>query len=69
MPAPTEGGALVTDGGRVLGITAVGPAAEVARDRAYRAAARIKWPGVHSCRDTSARPRLSPNPAEPDPRR
>jgi phosphoribosylamine---glycine ligase len=49
-----QGGALVTDGGRVLGITAVGPTAEVARDRAYRAAARIKWPGVHYRRDIGA---------------
>src|SRR5690606_12234867 len=49
-----QGGALVTDGGRVLGITAVGSTLELARDRAYRAAARIKWPGVHYRRDIGA---------------
>lgn len=49
-----QGGALVTDGGRVLGITAVGATGEVARERAYRAAARIKWPGVHYRRDIGA---------------
>jgi phosphoribosylamine---glycine ligase len=41
-----EGGALVTDGGRVLDVTAVGATLAEARERAYEAAGRITWPGV-----------------------
>ncbi len=40
-------GRLVTAGGRVLDVTALGPTLGVARDRAYRAASRINWRGLH----------------------
>ncbi len=41
-----EGGHLVTAGGRVLGVTALAPTLAGARDRAYRAVARLSWPGM-----------------------
>jgi phosphoribosylamine--glycine ligase len=37
----------VTAGGRVLDVVALGPDLTVARDRAYEAAGRISWPGIH----------------------
>lgn len=40
------GGELVTDGGRVLGVTATGPTVAAARDRAYRATAKIAFDGA-----------------------
>src|SRR3989475_11989927 len=40
-------GALVTDGGRVLGVTALGDTIEQAVTEAYAAVARISWPGMH----------------------
>jgi phosphoribosylamine--glycine ligase len=40
-------GSLVTAGGRVLGVTALGPDLGSARDRAYAAVARIRWDGAH----------------------
>ncbi|MGH9075440.1 MAG: phosphoribosylglycinamide synthetase C domain-containing protein, partial [Acidimicrobiales bacterium] len=49
--ATGEGGRLVTAGGRVLDVTAVGPTLAEARDRAYRAAGRVSWPGLHYRRD------------------
>ena len=44
-------GALVTDGGRVLGVTALGDTTREAVEAAYGAAARIHWPGMHYRRD------------------
>jgi len=44
-------GALVTDGGRVLGVTALGDTTRAAVEAAYGAAARIHWPGMHYRRD------------------
>jgi len=41
-----EAGALVTAGGRVLDVTALGPDLATARTRAYAAADRITWPGL-----------------------
>lgn len=38
-----KGGRIVTNGGRVLGITAVGTTLQVARDRAYKGVAAIQW--------------------------
>ena len=38
---------LVTDGGRVLGVTALGPTLADARRRAYAAADHISWDGLH----------------------
>ncbi|MBI5657614.1 MAG: phosphoribosylamine--glycine ligase [Geobacter sp.] len=40
-------GRIVTSGGRVLGVTALGPTVRAAIDRAYRGVAAISWKGVH----------------------
>ena len=45
----------VTHGGRVLGVTALGPDVETARERAYTAAARIRFEGMQLRRDIGAR--------------
>ena len=44
--AREESGALVTAGGRVLGVTALGATLREARDRAYRAVGAIRWQGA-----------------------
>ncbi|MCU0559233.1 MAG: phosphoribosylamine--glycine ligase [Desulfobacterales bacterium] len=41
-----KGGATVTDGGRVLGVTALGDTVAEAIDRAYQAVAKISWKGA-----------------------
>jgi phosphoribosylamine--glycine ligase len=41
-----EGDTLVTNGGRVLGVTAVGDDIQQARDRAYAGISRIHWAGA-----------------------
>jgi phosphoribosylamine--glycine ligase len=41
------GGKVVTSGGRVLGVTALGKDISDAITRAYRAAEKIRWEGVH----------------------
>jgi phosphoribosylamine--glycine ligase len=48
-------GRVVTDGGRVLGVTALGRDIAAAVDRVYDAAARIRFDGVHYRRDIAAR--------------
>jgi phosphoribosylamine---glycine ligase len=48
---------LLTAGGRVLGVTALGADLAGARARAYRATAAIRWPGVHYRRDIGLRAR------------
>jgi phosphoribosylamine--glycine ligase len=45
--ASDDRGRLVTAGGRVLDVTATGATIAEARDRAYDAASRITWPGLH----------------------
>jgi phosphoribosylamine---glycine ligase len=55
-PAPADGpggpgGAVVTAGGRVLGVTALGPGIAEARTRAYRGVAAISWPGAQARTD------------------
>jgi phosphoribosylamine--glycine ligase len=50
-----EAGALVTSGGRVLGVTAVGADLSAAIDRAYAAVDRIKWEGAYYRRDIGAK--------------
>jgi phosphoribosylamine--glycine ligase len=45
-----------TAGGRVLNVTALGPTVTAARDRAYEAAGRITWPGMHFRHDIAAAP-------------
>lgn len=42
---------IVTDGGRVLGITALGDTIAAARSRAYAAVEKISFPGMHFRRD------------------
>jgi phosphoribosylamine--glycine ligase len=49
------GGRIVTDGGRVLGVTALGDTIRVAVDEAYRGVERISWPGMHYRRDIGHR--------------
>ena len=49
-----DDGALITAGGRVLDVTAVGADLAGARTRAYDAAGQIKWPGVQYRRDIAA---------------
>ncbi|UFS72683.1 phosphoribosylamine--glycine ligase [Geomonas sp. RF6] len=48
-------GNIVTSGGRVLGVTAMGETVQGAIDRAYRAVDKISWPGVHYRRDIGAK--------------
>ena len=48
-------GSIVTNGGRVLGVTALGKTIKDAIDRAYEAVGRIHWPGVHYRRDIGAK--------------
>lgn len=54
-----NGDEIVTAGGRVLGVTAVGEDLTQARQRAYAAAERIRFAGVHYRRDIGARGGLS----------
>jgi phosphoribosylamine--glycine ligase len=51
----SRGGEIVTAGGRVLNVTALGADAAEARDRAYDAAGRISFPGMQLRRDIAAR--------------
>ena len=46
-----EGEKIVTNGGRVLGVTATGNSLEAALQRAYQAAAKINFDGMHYRRD------------------
>jgi phosphoribosylamine---glycine ligase len=53
--APAGGSRLLADGGRVLGITALGSDLTQARDRAYAAIDRIDWPEGFCRRDIGRR--------------
>lgn len=46
-----ESGRYLTAGGRVLGVTAVAESMDSAREKAYAAAAKVSFPGVHYRRD------------------
>jgi phosphoribosylamine--glycine ligase len=48
-------GRLVTSGGRVLGVTALGADVRAARENAYAAAAKIAFEGAHYRRDIAAK--------------
>jgi phosphoribosylamine--glycine ligase len=48
-------GRVVTNGGRVLGVTGLGPSVEEARERAYKACGRISFEGMRFRRDIAAR--------------
>lgn len=50
----SQHGLLVASGGRVLGVTAVGPTLEAASKTAYRAAQEIKFEGAHYRKDIGA---------------
>ena len=50
-------GRLVTNGGRILGVTGVDRTVEAARNRAYEAAARIAFEGMRFRSDIAALPR------------
>lgn len=50
-----QGGTVVTAGGRVLGVTGIGPHLEVARERAYNAARKISFQGCHLRSDIAHR--------------
>jgi phosphoribosylamine---glycine ligase len=50
-----EDGEIVTAGGRVLNVTALGPTPTDARDRAYRAAGLISFEGMQMRGDIAAR--------------
>jgi phosphoribosylamine--glycine ligase len=50
-----EGDRLFADGGRVLGVTALGGDIAAARDRAYAAVDRVDWPGGFCRRDIGRR--------------
>ncbi len=47
-------GALLTNGGRVLSVTALGPDLEAARRKAYANVERISFEGMHYRRDIAA---------------
>jgi len=51
----TRDGAYYTSGGRVLGVTARAADLKSAVDRAYEAAAKIKFEGAHYRKDIAAR--------------
>jgi phosphoribosylamine--glycine ligase len=46
-------GTLVTNGGRIVGVTGAGTTLESARARAYEAAERISFPGARYRRDVA----------------
>jgi len=50
-----DDGRLVTDGGRVLGVTALGDTIDAAVTEAYAAVDQIRWPGMHFRRDIGHR--------------
>ena len=51
----SESGTLVTDGGRVLSVTAIGPTLKAALDKAYEAADKIQFEGKYYRRDIGAK--------------
>jgi phosphoribosylamine--glycine ligase len=50
-----EGGKTLTNGGRVLGVTATGADTPSAIKKAYEAVAKIKWDGIHYRKDIGHR--------------
>ncbi len=64
-PEPVEGPPfqkILTAGGRVLTITALGDTMEQAREKAYANAARVQFPGAHYRKDIALRAVKSPLP-------
>ncbi len=54
-----SGGKIVTNGGRVLGVTALGKDLRMARDRAYAAVGKIQFDGAHFRRDIAGKALVS----------
>jgi phosphoribosylamine--glycine ligase len=50
-----SGNEIVTNGGRVLGVTAWGPDLRQARDASYRAVSKIRFDGAQYRRDIAAK--------------
>ena len=50
-----DGGQVVTAGGRVLGVTALGPDLATARERAYAAVGSIQFEGAQFRRDIAVK--------------
>jgi phosphoribosylamine--glycine ligase len=59
-----DGSRILTDGGRVLGVTALGDTLAEAQQRAYQAVSRIDFPEAHYRRDIAAK---ALRPSEPMP--
>lgn len=53
-----DNGTVLTDGGRVLGVTALGSDMPSAISKAYEAVGKIRWDGVHFRRDIGRRARI-----------
>ena len=66
--APDGSGGVVTAGGRVLGVTALGGSIDEARSRAYGGVAAIDWPGMQHRTDIALEAARSEDPSAPDPR-
>jgi phosphoribosylamine--glycine ligase len=49
-----QGESIVTSGGRVLGVTAAAPSVEAALAKAYEAAGKIRFEGMHYRKDIGA---------------
>jgi phosphoribosylamine--glycine ligase len=63
-----DAGQVVTAGGRVLGVTGVGPTLIEARHRAYTGVGSISWPGAHYRTDialAATEPATQARPATP----
>jgi len=52
----SEGDNVLTSGGRVLGVTALGENRSAAIEKAYKAVDKIKWEGIHFRKDIGQRP-------------
>jgi phosphoribosylamine--glycine ligase len=55
-----ENNLVVSDGGRVLGVTALGDTLAAARDRAYEAVSRIQFQGMFYRRDIAVKALTAP---------
>jgi phosphoribosylamine--glycine ligase len=51
----TQNGVCVTNGGRVLGVTAIGSTVQQAIENAYQGVTRISWPGVQFRKDIGSK--------------
>ena len=65
-PDPAGGG-VVTSGGRVLGVTALGGTLAEARSRAYAGVTAISWPGAHHRGDIALEASRAPTASTPTP--